>query len=42
MGYERVARKKRKIKSLIGGGVGLVVGLGTFGVLKATDNDPWH
>jgi hypothetical protein len=35
MGYERVARKKRKIKSLIGGGIGLSVGLGTFFILKA-------
>lgn len=36
MGYERVARKKRKIKSLIGGGIGLGVGLGTFFVLQGT------
>lgn len=42
MGYERVARKKRKVKSLLGGGIGLVVGLGTFGTLKATDNNPWR
>ncbi|MBL7882735.1 MAG: hypothetical protein JNL69_01600 [Bacteroidia bacterium] len=39
MGYERVARKKRKVQSLIGGGVGLAVGLGTWGVLKSTGND---
>lgn len=39
MGYERVARKKRKIKSLIGGGIGLGVGLGTFFILKSTDNE---
>ncbi|MBL7890095.1 MAG: hypothetical protein JNL24_11095 [Bacteroidia bacterium] len=39
MGYERVARKKRKFQSMIGGGAGLVVGLGTFGVLKATGNE---
>lgn len=39
MGYERVARKKRKLKSLIGGGVGLVAGLGTFAILKSTGND---
>lgn len=39
MGYERVARKKRKLKSLIGGGIGLAVGLGTFGVLKSTGNE---
>lgn len=36
MGYERVARKKRKIRSLIGGGIGLGVGLGTFFVLQGT------
>jgi hypothetical protein len=40
MGYERVARKKRKIRSLIGGGIGLGVGLGTFFILKSTGNDP--
>jgi hypothetical protein len=39
MGYERVAKKKRKLKSLIGGGLGLVVGLGTYGVLKSTGNE---
>ncbi len=39
MGYEKVARKKSKIRSLMGGGIGLVVGLGTFGVLKATGNE---
>jgi hypothetical protein len=39
MGYERVAKKKRKLKSLIGGGIGLVVGLGTYGVLKSTGNE---
>jgi hypothetical protein len=39
MGYERVAKKKRKLKSLIGGGLGLVVGLGTFGVLKSNGNE---
>lgn len=39
MGYERVARKKRKFQSMIGGGAGLVVGLGTFGILKATGNE---
>jgi hypothetical protein len=39
MGYERVAKKKRKLKSLIGGGIGLVVGLGTYGVLKASGNE---
>jgi hypothetical protein len=39
MGYERVARKKRKLKSLIGGGIGLVAGLGTFAILKSTGNE---
>ncbi|MCX6296556.1 MAG: hypothetical protein NTX97_10910, partial [Bacteroidetes bacterium] len=39
MGYERVARKKRKISSLIGGGAGIGVGLGTYFILKATDNE---
>jgi hypothetical protein len=39
MGYERVAKKKRKLKSLIGGGIGLVVGLGTYGVLKSGGNE---
>ncbi len=39
IGYERVARKKRKFQSMIGGGVGLVVGLGTYGVLKSTGNE---
>jgi hypothetical protein len=40
MGYERVARKKRKLRSLLGGGIGLGVGLGTFFILKSTGNDP--
>ncbi len=39
MGYERVARKKRKISSLIGGGAGIVAGLGGFFILRATDNE---
>ncbi|MBA3972443.1 MAG: hypothetical protein H0X46_09955 [Bacteroidetes bacterium] len=39
MGYERVARKKRKISSLIGGGVGLGVGFGTYFILKGTGNE---
>jgi hypothetical protein len=39
MGYERVARKKRKLRSLIGGGIGLGVGLGTFFILKSTGNE---
>jgi hypothetical protein len=34
MGYERMARRNRKIQSLIGGGIGLVAGLGTFLVLQ--------
>lgn len=41
MGYERVARKKRKLKSLIGGGVGLVAGIGTFIGLKASGTELW-
>jgi hypothetical protein len=41
MGYERVARKKRKLKSLIGGGAGLVAGLGTFFIFKSSGNDLW-
>lgn len=35
MGYERVARKKRKISSLVGGVIGLAVGVGTSAVLQA-------
>lgn len=35
MGYERVARKKRKISSLVGGVIGLAVGVGTSAVLEA-------
>lgn len=39
LGYERVARGKRRIQALIGGSIGLVVGYGLyFGVLK--DNLP--
>ena len=35
LGYERVARGKRRIQALIGGSIGLVVGYGLyFGVLK--------
>jgi hypothetical protein len=41
MGYERVAKKKRKLKSLIGGGLGLVAGIGTFIGLKSSGNDIW-
>lgn len=39
MGYERVARKKRKIGSLVGGGIGMGVGLGTFFILKANNSE---
>lgn len=35
MGYESVARKKRKLQSLIGGGIGLGIGLGSFFVLNS-------
>lgn len=35
MGYEKVARGKRKTKSLLGGGIGLVAGLGiVWGILQ--------
>ncbi|HEY0029212.1 MAG TPA: hypothetical protein VGC65_00525 [Bacteroidia bacterium] len=37
MGYERVARKKRKLSSLTGGGIGLAVGIGTFFILQSQD-----
>ena len=40
LGYDRVARKKRKISSLIGGGIGLGVGLGTYFILKANHSEP--
>jgi hypothetical protein len=39
MGYERVGRKKRKIRSLVGGGIGLGIGLGTFFILQAGHNE---
>jgi hypothetical protein len=39
MGYERVARKKRKVRSLLGGGIGLGIGLGTHFILKSTGNE---
>lgn len=39
MGYERVARKKRKLSSLVGGGIGIGVGLGTFFILKANNSE---
>ncbi len=34
MGYERVARSKRKLKSLVSGGIGLATGLTTYLILK--------
>ncbi len=37
MGYTRVASKKRKLQSLIGGGIGLVAGLATSFILRAND-----
>lgn len=39
MGYERMARRNRKIKALIGGGIGLVAGLGTFLILQSSDKE---
>jgi hypothetical protein len=39
MGYESVAYKKRKIKSLISGGIGLAVGVTTFAILKNNDTE---
>ena len=38
MGYEHVARGKRKLKSLLGGGYGLVGGIGAAIILKNTGN----
>ncbi|MEO6903626.1 MAG: hypothetical protein ABI315_10815 [Bacteroidia bacterium] len=35
MGYKAVVRKKRKVQSLIGGGIGLGVGLGSFFILNS-------
>jgi hypothetical protein len=37
MGYERMARRNRKIQALIGGGIGLAAGLGGFLILQASD-----
>lgn len=37
MGYERMARKNRKIQSLIGGGIGIVAGLGAFLVIQGSN-----
>ncbi len=39
MGYERVARKKRKLSSLIGGGIGIAAGLGGSFILKANNSE---
>ena len=39
MGYERVARKKRKLRSLVGGVVGFGVGFGTYFVLRANNSE---
>lgn len=37
MGYERMARRNRKIQALIGGGIGLVAGVTTFLILQSSD-----
>ncbi|MGQ0828554.1 MAG: hypothetical protein ACT4ON_09185 [Bacteroidota bacterium] len=37
MGYERVADKKRQLRSLVSGGIGLAAGLTTFFILKNND-----
>jgi hypothetical protein len=37
MGYERMARKNRKIQSLIGGGFGLAAGLGAFLIIQSAN-----
>ena len=39
MGYEHIARGKRKTKSLIGGGIGLAGGIGAAILLKSTGNE---
>ncbi len=39
MGYEHEGKRKRKLKAIIGGGIGLIIGLGTSVILKATDNE---
>jgi len=39
MGYERVADKKRQIRSLVSGGIGLAAGLTTFFILKDSGNE---
>ncbi len=40
MGYEHIARGKRKTKSLLGGGFGLVGGIGVGILLRSTGNFP--
>ena len=39
MGYERVARSKRKLKSLLGGGIGVVAGYSAYLVLKSNNSE---
>lgn len=39
MGYEREGKRKRKIRSLLGGSIGLVVGLGTAVILKKNGDE---
>lgn len=39
MGYERVARKKRKLRSLVGGAAGFGIGFGTYFILKANNSE---
>jgi hypothetical protein len=39
LGYQRVAQNKRKVKSMIGGGIGLAVGFGTDLLLIGTNNN---
>ena len=42
MGYEHIARGKRKTKSLLGGGIGLVGGIGASIILISTGNGIIH
>lgn len=42
MGYERMARRNRKIQALVGGGIGIVAGLGTFLILQASEKQLIH
>jgi hypothetical protein len=39
MGYERVARKKRQLRSLVSGGLGLGLGLGASFILKNNNSE---